>query len=181
MKKLIPFVLVLLVLGGGLAFAGAGRDSGSSATTGTTSTISTPIGQYPMNTTSTLRYWLVLHNNMAANFTNYADTYFGQELLKRTGVRVQFEHPAGSSTSVVETAFNLMIASGEDMPDIMEYNWVTVVGGPEKYIDDGVILRLNDVIDRYAPNLKAILTANPDYNRMVKTDNGSYYVFPFIR
>jgi len=67
------------------------------------------------------------------------------------------------------------------MPDIIEYNWVTLVGGPEKAISDGSITRLNDAITKWAPNLTAYLKANPQYDRMVKSDDGSYYVFPFIR
>jgi putative aldouronate transport system substrate-binding protein len=63
----------------------------------------------------------------------------------------------------------------------MERNWLGYSGGPEKAIEDGVILRLNDIFDRYCPNIKAYLDANPDIDRMVKTDKGSYYMFPFIR
>jgi putative aldouronate transport system substrate-binding protein len=54
-------------------------------------------------------------------------------------------------------------------------------GGPEKAIADGYILKLNDLIDKYAPNLKKYLQEHPDIDKMVKTDNGSYYAFPFIR
>jgi len=176
MKKLIPLVLVLLVLGGAVFAAGSSAASGS-APAAPASATKTPLGQYPIDTPVTLRYWLVLAANMAANYTNMADTPFGQELLKRTGVKISWEHPAGTAAD----AFNLMVASGQDMPDIIEYNWVTLVGGPEKAISDGTILKLNDAIDKYAPNLKAVLKANPDWDRMVKTDNGSYYVFPFIR
>lgn len=37
------------------------------------------------------------------------------------------------------------------------------------------------MIDNYCPNLKAYLEANPDVDRMIKTDDGAYYCFPFIR
>lgn len=60
--------------------------------------------------------------------------------------------------------------------------WVnSYPGGPEKAISDGVIIALNDVIDQYCPNLKKYLAENPDIDRMVKTDNGTYFAFPFIR
>ena len=176
MKKLIP-CLLLLLLAGGAAFAG-GSSAASSASAPAAAATSTPLGQYPINTNVNLRYWLVLHGNMSPNYTNMADTPFGKELLKRTGVKVTFEHPPANA---VPEAFNLMIASGDDIPDIIEYNWVTLVGGPEKAIGDGTILRLNDAIDKWAPSLKAFLKSNPDYDRMVKTDDGGYYVFPFIR
>ena len=174
MKRLTLLVLVL-ILGSGLLFATGGRQTNTAA-----ATITTPVGQYPIASDGTLRYWMVLHNNLNANYTNFADTPFAQELLRRTGVRVQFEHPAGATTAIAQAAMNLMIAS-QDFPDIMEYNWVTYVGGPEKLIDDRTIIRLNDVMDRFTPNLKRVLAANPDWDRRVKSDNGSYYNFPFIR
>ena len=162
---------------GAVVFVTACSASSGTGSAASGSAAKTPVGQYPVDTSVTLRYWLVLHANMAANFTNMADTPFGKELLKQTGVKVSFEHPAGTAAD----AFNLMVASGQDMPDIIEYNWVTLVGGPEKAISDGTIIKLNDAIDKYAPNLKAVLGANPDWDRMVKTDGGDYYVFPFIR
>ncbi|NLP46749.1 MAG: extracellular solute-binding protein [Epulopiscium sp.] len=54
-------------------------------------------------------------------------------------------------------------------------------GGPDKAIEDEYIVALNDVIDQYAPNLKAYLDSNPEIEKMVKTYNGNFYVFPFIR
>jgi putative aldouronate transport system substrate-binding protein len=72
-----------------------------------------------------------------------------------------------------------MIASGDDMPDIIEFNWVTgMVGGPSRAIEEDVILKLNDVFDSYAPNVKRVLSSNREYDRMVKTDDGNYYAFP---
>lgn len=50
-------------------------------------------------------------------------------------------------------AINVLLASGE-LPDMMEYEWNSFPGGPEKAIKDGYILRLNEAIDAYAPNLK---------------------------
>ena len=44
-----------------------------------------------------------------------------------------------------------------------------------------MIIALNDVMDQYCPNLKKYLEENPDIDRMVKTDNGTYFAFPFIR
>jgi len=172
-KKLIPCLLLLLLLCGGL-YAGGGSDSGS--TQG--AAITTPVGQYPISTTATLRYWLALHANVSPNFVNLGDTPFGRELIRATGVNVRFEHPPSGQGA---EALNLMIAAGDDMPDIIEYNWLTMVGGPERYIGDGTILRLNDAIERYAPAFRNYLRSNPDIDRMVRTDNGSYYSFPFIR
>ena len=77
-------------------------------------------------------------------------------------------------------ALNILLASG-DLPDMIEYNWFDFPGGPEKAIADGYILRLNDIIDKYAPHYKKYLEEHPEIDKMLKTDNGSYYTFPFLR
>ena len=68
---------------------------------------------------------------------------------------MEYIHPNDQQTA---EQFNLMIASDE-LPDVIEYDWTgrsagSYPGGPEKAIQDGVILELNDLIDQYAPNLK---------------------------
>jgi putative aldouronate transport system substrate-binding protein len=119
-----------------------------------------------------------MNTSSAPNFSNYKDMPFYQGLSERTGIKVTYLQPALGTEN---EQFNLIVASG-DFPDIFDRNFISSYpGGPEKAISDKVILRLNDILDRYAPNLKDVLTANQDYNRMLKTDSGSYYTFPFIR
>lgn len=132
---------------------------------------------YPIEGNKTLTYWCDLNTNVAANFTNLADTPLYQEVFKRTGVTVEFQHPAAGQA---EEQLNLMLASGE-LPDIIEYNWYSFPGGPEKAIQDGYILELGEVFEKYAANLTRYLKENPEIDKQVKTDEGHYYVFPFIR
>lgn len=110
--------------------------------------------------------------------TNFGDTPFAQELARRTGVNAVYQHPlAGQGTE----AFNLMVAAG-DLPDIFEYNIIGAYpGGPEKAIDDGVILDLTDLLPQYAPNLWKYYQDNPEIAKFARTDTGRYYSFPFIR
>ena len=56
------------------------------------------------------------------------DAPFFKELMKRTGVEIEFIHPpAGEEASQL----NLMVASG-DLPDLIEYSFLAYKGGPEK-------------------------------------------------
>jgi putative aldouronate transport system substrate-binding protein len=179
MKKWFLVVLTVL-LTVSVLYAGGRQDSGSSAGSGGGAT-TTPLGSYPLDTNVTLSYWLSLNANVSANYSNLGDTPFGKALQEKTGVKINFLHPPLASGADREQ-LNLMIADGSNLPDLLEYNWLTSYpGGPGKAIDDGVILKLNDIIDRYCPNLKAYLQAHPEFDRMVKTDDGSYYSFPFIR
>ncbi len=125
-----------------------------------------------------LTYWVELTSTVATNFSNLGDTPFGKGLVGNTGIEVVFQHPASGQAG---EQFSLIIADG-NLPDIMEYNWVTSYpGGPEKAIKDGVIIELNDVIDQYCPNLKAYFESHPDIAKACRTDEGHYYCFPFIR
>ena len=132
---------------------------------------------YPVETGITLTYWVELSSNMRANFTTMADTPYGKGLMEKTGIKIKFIHPpAGAGNE----QFNLMIASGE-LPDIIERNWGLFPGGLEKTLSDGILIKLNDLFEDYSPNVTAYLEANPEYDKMVKLDNGSYIVYPFIR
>jgi putative aldouronate transport system substrate-binding protein len=125
-----------------------------------------------------ITWWCGLASGIvSANYSNLGDTPFGKGLMERTGVTIEFLHPPAGGTA---EQFNLIIASG-DMPDVMESNWLAFPGGAEKAISDGVIIKLNDVFAKHCPNLTAYLKANPDIDKMIRTDNGSYYNYPMIR
>ncbi|OPA72895.1 ABC transporter substrate-binding protein [Paenibacillus selenitireducens] len=137
---------------------------------------------YPLKISEGISSWEGLNMNAVTFFPNLADTPFGKALAENTGVHVKYIHPNEQQT---KEQFNLMIASDE-LPDTIEYDWTgrsagSYPGGPEKAIKDGVILELNDIIDKYAPNLKKKLEEDKELNKMVKTDSGKYYVFPMIR
>ena len=161
----------------------ASTDSGASedaadTTEDTAADTTAEAGSYPLAEGGELTYWLQLNPNVSANYTNLGDTELGKNWQANTGVSVEFQHPAAGQEN---EQFNLMVADG-NLPDIIERGWVnSYPGGPEKAISDGVIIALNDVIDQYCPNLKKYLSENPDIDRMVKTDNGTYFAFPFIR
>lgn len=125
----------------------------------------------------TLTYWAELSANVSPTATELGETPIYKELQERTGVKLQFLHPPQGQ---VTEQFNLMIASNE-LPDLIEYNWLSFPGGPEKAIADGVILELNDIIDSYGSNLKRYFAEYPNHEKQVITDTGKHYVFPFVR
>ncbi len=139
-----------------------------------------PIVKQPL----TLTYWVETNPNAAAVTKTYNEILCYVELEKRSGIHIDFQQaPVGQGLD----QFNLTIASGK-YPDIIEFGFggqaggsSTAPGGPAKYIKDGVILRLNDLIDKYAPNYKKALTDHPDWHKQVMDDEGDLYGFPFIR
>ena len=190
LKKAGALILAATMAVSGLAACGS-KDAGTSSNTGSTSTGTSNNGgtttkvettakevTYPLDTDYTVTYWMELNGNVAATeYNNLDDTPFGKALQEQTGIDIEFTHPA---VGQVSEQFNLLLSKTQ-LPDVIEYNWLGYSGGPEKAIKDGVIIELNDVIDKYCPNLKAYLAANPEIDKMVKTDDGKYYCFPFIR
>lgn len=132
---------------------------------------------YPMKSDDTLTVWVAMQDSAKLKYSNLAETPFGKQWMKETGVNVEFTHPTSGNAA---EQFNLLLTS-EKKPDIIIYDWYSVAGGPQKYINEKVIWGLNSIIDEYSPNLKAYLAEHPDTDRAVKTDDGEYYVYPFIR
>lgn len=93
---------------------------------------------------------------------------------------VEFEWTAIPSESATEK-INLMLASGDDLPDVF---WSfgdgksgnTVV----QYADQDIFLPTETLIDEYMPNLKKILDDNPTYWEEIIAPNGHTYGFPYI-
>ncbi len=152
----------------------SGPSASSAASAGASAEpLTLPIVTQPLS----LSYWVPLNSNVTASMKGFGEIGCYKELEKRTGIHLDFQHPPlGSHTE----QFNLLAASGK-YPDVIEYNGLGASGGPARYLKDGVILRLNELIDRYAPNLKAVLAKHPEWRKQIVTDEGDIYAFPFIR
>lgn len=132
---------------------------------------------YPLEGNPKLTYWVGLASNVSAYATNYSELPFWQNVEKATGVKLEFIHPpSGQETE----SLNVLLASS-DYPDIIVYAWPGYPGGVVKLYNDGVILELTELMEKYAPNLTAYYEANPEIARQVKSDDGKFYLVPFIR
>ena len=122
----------------------------------------------------TIKYWQTLNPQLTTVAKNIGETPYAKKMQEILGVNIEFIHPNS------DEQFNLMLASG-DLPDIVEHAWLFYGGGPEKAMSDKYIINLNEIFENNAPNLKKYLNENPEIDTMIKTDNGNYYAFPFIR
>lgn len=122
-------------------------------------------------------YWMELPTAASAVVTNYGETAFAKEWQKRCGVTIDFQHPPQGQGA---EKFNIMMAS-KNLPDIIEYNWTKYPGGPAKAIKDGKIIKLNEYIEKYAPELLSYLDEHEEVAKLCKTDEGDIFAFPFIR
>ncbi|MFX3636016.1 MAG: ABC transporter substrate-binding protein [Candidatus Pristimantibacillus sp.] len=128
---------------------------------------------------TSLTYWAALNPAAAATMKSYNEMEVYKEMEQLTGVKLDFQHPPQGGTAEKEQ-FNLMLTSSS-LPDVIEYNWNGYPGGPQKAIDDNRIVKLNDYIDKFAPNYKKVLDSHPEWKKQVTTDDGSIIGFHFIR
>ncbi|CAH8711068.1 extracellular solute-binding protein [Paenibacillus thiaminolyticus] len=135
-------------------------------------------GDQPPEKLTNLTYWVQMVSQVSATLKSYNEIEAYKELEKVTGVKVDFQHPPEGQQA--KEQFNLMLTS-DKLPDVIEYSWTSYPGGPEKAIKDGKIIRLNELIDEHAPNLKKVLGEHPEWKKEIMTDEGSIYAFPFIR
>ncbi|MDF2927030.1 MAG: extracellular solute-binding protein [Paenibacillaceae bacterium] len=178
LKRTIGMAATVCLASASLLAGCSGKDEAAQPPQPSASAGSAQTATYPITTSETLSSWEAINTNLTTFVSNLAETPFGKQLEKETGVKVKYSHPADGQA---KEQFNLLIASN-NLPDVIEYDWNTgYPGGPEKAIADKVILPLNDLIDKHAPNLKKILQENKELDKMLKTDSGKYYVFPMIR
>ncbi len=101
-----------------------------------------------------------------------------KDLEEKTGIKINFEQV--SPTAWAERK-NLALAS-QDMPDII----IGGIGGMSdsevnKYSSQGIIVELNDYIDKYAPNFKKLLSEKPDLDAVIRNPEGKIYGLPFYQ
>ena len=128
--------------------------------------------------TKSLSYWVPMEKSIATRVKDYNDVEMYKQREADSGIHMEFIHPAiGQETE----QFNLMVASG-DLPDLVEFKWTNYNGGVQRAIDDGIIIPLNDYIDKYAPNFKKLISDGGKYAEVYdkgsKTDSGEYFAFP---
>ena len=180
MKRIVAFLLAVLMCVG--LFAGCGNNEPVETTPPATDPVAAE-GQettepaefsYPMEG-GELTFWNWANGNVTANFPSFEATPLAGWLEEATGVKVDWidDH------SNTDEAFQLM-STDDKLPDIIGHGWLSYAGGTAGAEADGLVIRLNDIIDQYMPNFKAYLEANPDIDKMIKDDNGNYYFFPLI-
>lgn len=130
---------------------------------------------YPLETNVTLTMFRNQNSNVTAHFDSFGDTPVAQYLSKATGINVEYM----DTYADYDAFWNDMLSTG-NYTDLISFNPVTYEGGAVDVLEDGLGIELNDIIDKYMPNFKAYLAANPDVDKAIKTDDGIYYYIPYV-
>lgn len=177
MKRSLRFVVLSLTIG--LAFSnltGCGKAENKSTDSNvkaTTEADAKPGSQaLPIVTTpTTLKIWHPVTTDITQSVKTLDNSEYYKELEKRTGIHFEFIHPVMGQE---QQSLNLLVSSGE-LPDIV----VTYVGqysfqgGYDKAIEDGTIIKVNDLAKKYAPNFLAALNEDADMKKSAYTDSGN--------
>nr|WP_028530769.1 ABC transporter substrate-binding protein [Paenibacillus sp. HW567] len=101
------------------------------------------------------------------NWNNMQDDV-GKEIIAKTGVTLDAEFDVGSGGG--QDKISLMAASGQ-YPDI-----IYAKGELGKLVDAGGIIDLTDLIDKYAPNIKKVMSKSMNRMKYSKEDQAIYSI-----
>ncbi|MBU0861431.1 MAG: extracellular solute-binding protein [Alphaproteobacteria bacterium] len=93
-----------------------------------------------------------------------------------TGINL-IDATSGKNTTDTAEAMNLLLAEG-DMPDIVGSQ---LIKQPvNEFGPQGAFVPLNDLIDEYAPNIKAFFDARPELRQAISAYDGNMYYIPYL-
>ncbi len=175
LKKLLSVSMCAMLVPALLAGCGGGTNNEASPDTSASATDkgAPPASKNPVKIT----IWMPLNVNAAVTVKNLNEVAATQEWSKRTNVAVEFQHPSAGTES---EQLNVTLASN-NLPDVFQMSLNSFPGGLQKAYSDGVIIKLNDLIDQYAPNLKKIMDENPIVAKQLKSDSGDIFALPHLR
>lgn len=127
--------------------------------------------EYPIPGEHTLTMIQCMRNHAAAVLGDgdFSDQYVYPELVRRTGVNLEFDMIAETALS---EKLNLIIVSN-DYPDIFGQGIGNYDSNPAKAITDDVVMDLTDLLADNAPNYNALLESNPDFHQAVYNSDGT--------
>ncbi|MDR1060609.1 MAG: extracellular solute-binding protein [Clostridiales bacterium] len=154
--------------------ASSATDSAASTAGAAAAEQGAALNEYP----ETLRIYASLDERITkAGKKDYNDVAAYQELERRTGTKIVWTLPPAGADANQD--LNLLITSG-DLPDIIRFGWNAAPGGVDKYYQDGVILRLTELLGEHMPNIDRLLTERDIKKSLVYNADDIYFI-PEIR
>ncbi|MCL2833345.1 MAG: extracellular solute-binding protein [Treponema sp.] len=170
MSKKIIFLLVLTALVAAGLFAGGGSQAAPApavpAPTGAPGVVNYPVTGNPKITISR-----VTDSDIpTAGFSSYNDTPGVKELIKQTGINVEF-------IELVDQNAYLLYLAGGNLPDIIMAGKTFYPGGTSKMVEDGLAQDLTNYLPTYAPDYWKFINSDPQYYKVIREPDGKHYAF----
>ncbi|MFE5324017.1 ABC transporter substrate-binding protein [Paenibacillus sp. NPDC056579] len=129
-----------------------------------------PTGMPIVNTPLNLKFFT---GKSPTNGNKFEDTLVWKEYAKMSNMNVIFELIPFENLTEKK---NLVLAGG-DYPDAF-YSARLSAAELSKYGSQGVFVKLNDMIDKYAPNFKKLMDKYPDIRKGLTMPDGNIYSLP---
>jgi putative aldouronate transport system substrate-binding protein len=168
MKGMIMTVILLAALSFNL-FAGGGQPQSGSRTTPASASIVNNTGLPIVKEPITLHFVGMNMNNTRVG--RWDETDMMKYLEEKTGIKIIWD---GIPQNSWRERKNLIIASKE-LPDGFMSNLSLSAEEAQTLGDGGVLIPLEGLLDRYAPNVKALMSGIPSYEPFVKSPDGHIY------
>ncbi|MEK3883259.1 extracellular solute-binding protein [Paenibacillus sp. PL2-23] len=118
---------------------------------------------------------LKLMGAKGANQGPWDQMMFFEEMEKITNIHFDFDTP---DSKVFQEKKNLTFAS-DNLPDVFFAGSLTTFD-QINYGKQGLLIPLEDLIDQYAPNFKALMDENPAIRRAITAPDGHIYALPQV-
>ncbi|WP_320127821.1 ABC transporter substrate-binding protein [uncultured Sphaerochaeta sp.] len=172
LRKVVVCLACFLVLGPLSLWA---QGNSESATKKTAVTV-TPVGTYPVVNTPVSLSFLTMQPVYIEDFST---NRFAKYLDEKTGVNIKWET---IPRDAVKEKLNIILASG-DYPDVFFGlgRQEQGIGASQEMtygVQEGMFLPLNDLIDKYMPNLSKLLDERPGIKQFLTSPDGNIYSLP---
>ncbi|MDP4153465.1 MAG: extracellular solute-binding protein [Bacillota bacterium] len=107
---------------------------------------------------------------------DYANTYVWKKYEEKTNVHINWTTVPSNN---IKEKRNLILASGQNLPDAF-YRCGFGSVDVQKYGSQGLFVKMNDLIDKYMPNLKTLLDKMDSVRKGLPTVDGSIYSLPGV-
>ncbi len=127
--------------------------------------------EFPLEEPVSLNFYSLRRDETRKDFSELS---MYQELQTQTNVTIDWE-----LVTAVQRAeqFNLMLAAG-DLPDAFVGVNVLDMDQYTRLIEDRLLIPLDDLIEKYAPNIKAFYDKNPELLASFRAEDGQLYSIP---
>ena len=106
--------------------------------------------------------------------TDFSDMWFVKKCRDELGINIEYQ-------LVEKSAFDerkALVLASDDYPDVF-FGGITAED-EQLYGGQGIFIDLSGLIDRYAPNFKALMEQYPEIETAIRAENGAIYSMPVI-
>lgn len=150
----------------------AAQESTAASTDAAASNV-TPVGQYPI-VNEAVTFKIMGRKDPGA--PDWSELALFKRLSAMTNIQFEFEI---SETDTWAEQKNIALVGGE-YGDIILRDDFSAITDEETYGPQGIFIDLSDLIDQYAPNIKAMMEQYPDVKAAMVSMDGKIYGLPYV-